>query len=279
MNKLLFFLSFALCGQAYAFSMPASVNHLLDEDSLNLNYDFEGIVKLDNCSGSLVRFKSQPLSSKAYVLTNGHCIKLKRNRLLNPGEVKVDTRTLRHMSVFDRHMNLYPITAKKLVYATLTDTDIAIYELNQTYLDIEKYGVRSLVIDDNRPELGTEIDIVSGYWDRGYRCHIEKFIHKLKEGGWTFSDSLRFSETGCKTKGGTSGSPIILKGTRLVIAINNTGNSKGMGCGFGTPCEVNESGETQSIIRGYGQQTYQIYSCLNDNFEIDLSLVTCSLPK
>ncbi len=35
-------------------------------------YDFEGIVALSNCSGSLIRLENSKDSDKAMVLTNGH---------------------------------------------------------------------------------------------------------------------------------------------------------------------------------------------------------------
>ena len=40
------------------------------------DYSPNGIVKLSNCSGSIVQFEGQSTSSQAYVLTNGHCIRL-----------------------------------------------------------------------------------------------------------------------------------------------------------------------------------------------------------
>ena len=39
-----------------------------------LEYDYEGIVKLSNCSGSIIRFKNQSIDDHAIVLTNGHCL-------------------------------------------------------------------------------------------------------------------------------------------------------------------------------------------------------------
>ena len=59
-----------------------------------------------------------------------------------------------------------------------------------------------------RPTEGTLIDIVSGYWERGYSCGVDGFVAKLKEADWLFTDSVRYTD-GCDTIGGTSGSPII----------------------------------------------------------------------
>ncbi len=93
------------------------------------------------------------------------------------------------------------------------------------------------------------------------------------------SDSIRYTDS-CDTVGGTSGSPIVARGTRNVIAINNTANENGKTCAVNNPCEIDESGKV-TVLKGkkYGQQTYNIYSCLRPDFNIDLSIEGCTLPK
>ncbi|MCB0391051.1 MAG: trypsin-like peptidase domain-containing protein [Bdellovibrionales bacterium] len=242
------------------------------------DFDFEGIVKLSNCSGSLVRFSGQPLSSKAIVLTNGHCVK--DFGLLEPGEVWHNRTYQRDMKVADASGQFYLVKANKVLYATMTYTDAALFELNETYLELEKLGVRSFELDGYHPIEGTSIEIVSGYWERGFRCNIDKFIHKLLEGRWTFNDSIKYSESGCEVYGGTSGSPIVETNTRRVVGVNNTGNERGRKCTINNPCEVDEKNNV--VVdkgAGYGQQTYIFYSCLSIDFKIDLSLAGCQLPN
>lgn len=251
------------------------------ESNMASEYDFDGIVKLSNCSGSLIKFAGQPSTSKAYVLTNGHCYSSGPfGGMLKPGEVIANKSVNRSMKIYDRNMKLFSITASKVVFAAMTDTDVTLYELNQTYDEIaKKYNVHSFDLDTVRPMEGTNIDIVSGYWDRGYTCAIDAFIFKLKEGDWTMKDSIRYTD-GCNTIGGTSGSPIIAKGTRNVIAINNTANEDGKRCTVNNPCEVSEDGKI-TVLAGkkYGQQTYNLYSCLRPDFQIDLGVQGCLLPK
>jgi V8-like Glu-specific endopeptidase len=278
-------LSLALTSSAYAipkapfdalkFSRPIKF------DSTQTDYDFEGIVKLSNCSGSLIRLSGQPLTSKALVLTNGHCYSSGPwGGMLKPGEVVTNTPVKRAMKIFDKQMKLSAITTTRVVYAAMTDTDITIYELNQTYEDIQKkFNIQSFDLDTFRPNIGTDIEIVSGYWDRGYSCAIDAFIFNLKEGDWMFKDSVRYTD-GCNTIGGTSGSPIIAKGTRSVIAINNTLNESGERCTVNNPCEITKDG-TITVLKDkrYGQQTYNIYSCLSPDFSIDLNRSGCLLAK
>ena len=257
-------------------------NRAIDVNSNNVsNYDFEGIIKLSNCSGSLIRFSGQPTTSKAYVLTNGHCYSSGvLGGMLQPGEVISNKATSRTFKIFDKQMKLFQVSSSKIAFAAMTDTDITLYELNQSYEEIaKKFKIQPFDLDTVRPIVGMNIDIVSGYWDRGYTCAIDAFIYNLKEGDWLFKDSIRYTD-GCDTIGGTSGSPIIAKGTRNVVAINNTANESGKKCTVNNPCEITEDG---SIIvnkdKKYGQETYNLYSCLRPDFTIDLTIKGCLLPK
>jgi V8-like Glu-specific endopeptidase len=268
---------------ATAFALPRAPHDALKVNLKsnidNAAYDFEGIVKLSNCSGSLVQFSGQPDTAKAIVMTNGHCIQ-KPGGFLEPGEVWVNRAISRTMKIFDKNMKLSPINATKILYATMTDTDVAFYELNESYASIEaRTGVRPLEMDTQHPVVGLNIDIISGYWDRGYSCDIDGFVFQIKEAKWTWTDSIRYT-SGCDTIGGTSGSPIIQRGTRTVVAINNTSNESGERCTMDNPCEVDQNG-TVTVSQGvrYGQQTYKTYSCLTPDFRFDLTRRGCELPK
>ncbi len=269
---------------AAAFAFPRAPHdalkvNLKSNPRVSAEYDFEGIVKLSNCSGSLVQFAGQPDTAKAVVMTNGHCIQ-KPGGYLNPGEVWVNRSINRAMKVFDKNMKLSDINATKILYATMTNTDIAFYELAETYADIEsRFKIRSFELDTNRPVVGTSLELISGYWDRGWTCDIDGFVYKMREGAWTFTDSIRYTAS-CDTMGGTSGSPLIARGTKTVIGINNTSNESGETCTLNNPCEVDEAGnvEVRKGVR-YGQQTFNVYPCLTPDFRFDLSRRGCSLPK
>jgi V8-like Glu-specific endopeptidase len=129
------------------------------------------------------------------------------------------------------------------------------------------------------PALTEPIQVISGYWSRGYACAIEAFVPQLKEDRWTSEDSIRYSRPGCETIGGTSGSPIIQASNRSVIGVNNTGNEDGEKCTMNNPCEVDGNGNiTFQQGYSYGQETYWVYSCLNQYNELDLGVASCLLP-
>jgi V8-like Glu-specific endopeptidase len=268
-----------------AFALPVGTFDALKVTTLKarsleaLSYDFEGIVKLSNCSGSLVKFSGMPDTAKAIVMTNGHCIQ-KPGGYLAPGEVWLNKALAREMKIFDKAMNLFPIKTTKILYATMTNTDVAYYELDKTYAQIKSATkVSPFLMDTLRPSIAQPIEIISGYWDRGYSCEIDNFIFKMKEGQWTWTDSIRYT-AGCDTIGGTSGSPIIAKGEKRVIGINNTSNESGQRCTVNNPCEVSANGDVvaEQGVR-YGQQTFNVYTCLTPDFKFDLTLAGCDLPK
>lgn len=240
--------------------------------------DFAGTVSLSNCSGSLIRFPGSASTDPALVLSNGHCL---TSGFLDPGEVLVNQTSTRTFGLLNSSgRSVATLRATKLAYATMTDTDISVYQLNRTYAQIQSsYGISALEVSGTHPVQGTAIKVVSGYWKTIYSCSIDGFVHLLKEGDWTWKDSVRYTSS-CNTIGGTSGSPVIDTATGKVVAINNTGNEDGGRCTLNNPCEVAENG-TVTVRQGinYAEQTYGIGTCVTTGNRFDLTLPGCLLPK
>jgi V8-like Glu-specific endopeptidase len=239
--------------------------------------DFTGIVKLDNCSGSLVRLPNSTAADKALVLTNGHCVEL-----MKPGQVFVNAtvRERRFDLLGGSGSKIATLSSTKLLYATMTGTDAAFYQLNTTYGQIQQqYGSRALELSASHPVAKTEIRVVSGYWTRIYSCQIDGFVHQLKEADWIWRDSLRYTSS-CNTIGGTSGSPIIDNVSGKVVGVNNTGNESGRRCTMNNPCEVDAAGRV-TVRKGinYGQQTFDFVSCFGPGTTLNLSLPGCKVAK
>ncbi len=279
--------SLALTANAFALPLTTTHNWML-KSKLGVFYtpgfNFDNIVALSNCSGSIVRFKSSQDSDKALLLTNGHCVsKGVFGGMISPGEVLVNVAQAYKLQILSKTgATLRTVSTSRILYATMTSTDVALMELNDSYQEIEKTtGVRALIIADTAPALGMEIQIPSGYWRRTYTCQTDVLIPELREGGYVFRNSIRFSQPGCETIGGTSGSPLVSSATGEVIGINNTGNEDGEECTMNNPCEVDQNG-TVSVHkdRSYGQQTYLFYGCLSNNAaRLDLNQASCQLPK
>ena len=249
------------------------------QDSFGLDYtsyDFRGIVALNNCSGSIVRYDDRNDTDRALVLTNGHCVDL-----IDPGVVYLNRRSSRKFNILSEDASvLGSVRASRLLYATMTKTDLALYELRKTYEEItQEFDIDPLTLAREAASTGENIEVISGYWKIGYSCQLEAYVHQLKEGKWDFENSLRYSRPGCLVKGGTSGSPIIVEGTRTVIGVNNTGNESGRKCTLNNPCEINEFGDVfYQKGYSYGQQTVWLYGCRDDE-GLDLEIDGCQLPK
>lgn len=270
----LLFISF----NSYALPLPLGAKQYTEfPQSFSEEYNFAGIVALSNCSGSLVKFETSKDTDFAMVLTNGHCI----SGMIPYGQVIVhepSSRTFRLLNSSGQALG--QIRASEILYATMTKTDMAIYKLRSTYAEIKtQYNIEALTLSSQHQTLGENIEVISGYWRRGYRCSVEANIYQLKEGDWIWEDSIRYSRPGCEVIGGTSGSPIVAAGTRTIIGINNTGNEDGRRCTINNPCEIDENGNvTYTQGYSYGQQTFWIYSCLNEQNELELTKPDCALP-
>ena len=115
--------------------LDAPINYV---ETRNIEYDFNGIVALRNCSASLVHFAGQPKSSKAYVLTNGHCTGGFFGGFPKPGQVIVNKRDRRSMNAFVDINTRVRMRSETLVYSTMTNTDAALYRVSDTYEDLER---------------------------------------------------------------------------------------------------------------------------------------------
>lgn len=242
------------------------------------NIDFEGIVKLSNCSGSLVTFKGAPKTNKAIVMTNGHCLPI-----TSPRQVIVNkpTKENAYVGLFDANRKLNKLPLSRVIYATMDSTDVAFYETTMTYAEIErKFNTEALVLNDEIVRLGTPIEVISGYWEISTLCEAEAIAPVLREGEFSWRNAIRYSSK-CMTKGGYSGSPVVEVNTRTVVGLHNTGNNGKLDCSDMNPCEQDLSGRLifRELNRRYAQQVFQFYNCLNVKYEIDIEVEGCSVPK
>ncbi|MGW3128154.1 trypsin-like peptidase domain-containing protein [Streptomyces sp. NPDC001123] len=240
--------------------------------------NFAGTVSLSNCSGSVIRFPNSADSDPALVLTNGHCLE---TGFPDPGEVITGQSSSRTFGLLNSSgTRVATLRANQVVYSTMTDTDITIYRTTTTYSAIKSsYGISPLTVSATHPVTGTAIKVVSGYWKTIYSCNIDGFVYRLKEGDWTWKDSVRYTSA-CNTIGGTSGSPVIDTSTGQVVAVNNTGNEDGERCTVDNPCEVDQNGNV-TVRQGinYAEETYIIPACFTTGNVLNLSASGCTLPK
>src|SRR6266536_2984540 len=188
--------------------------------------DFTGIAALSNCSASLVRYAQSVDTDRALVLTNGHCYE---GGFLNPGQVLVNRTSSRSITLLRPDSSRAgTVRARRILYGTMTKTDMIVYEVNESYASIRgRLNVTPLTLAQQGPADGAGMAVVSGYWKRIYTCSVQATIPQLREGSWTWQSSIKYQQPGCETIGGTSGSPVVSTSTGEVIGVNNTGNEDG----------------------------------------------------
>ncbi|PXY31191.1 S1 family peptidase [Prauserella muralis] len=240
--------------------------------------DLAGTVALSNCSGSVVELAGTPDTAPALVLSNGHCLE---SGFPRPGEVIADRPSQRTFALLGGDgRELGTLRAERLLYATMTHTDVSLYRLDVSYADLKRaHGITPRVLATSGPAPGTGITVASGYWKRTYTCAVDGFAHELHEGGYVWRNSIRYTRA-CDTIGGTSGSPIVDTATGQVVGVNNTGNTEGGRCTMNNPCEVDEQGRV-TVRRGanYGQHTEGLYGCLTRANDPAFDAPACTLPK
>ncbi|GLW30775.1 S1 family peptidase [Actinoplanes regularis] len=235
-------------------------------------------ISLSNCSASLVRYPTSVSTDRAMMLTNGHCYE---GGLIPAGTVLQNRTSSRTGSLLNSSGRaVATVRADRILYATMTRTDVTLYRLTSTYATLSSsYGATALTISASHPTAGSSITIPSSYWKRIWNCKIDSFVSTLREDEWTWRDSIRY-DTNCDTIHGTSGSPIVDATSGQIVGINNTGNDDGEMCTLNNPCEVDANGTTHAYQgQSYGEQTYWFNTCLTSTRTIDLTISGCLLAK
>jgi Trypsin-like peptidase domain len=235
-------------------------------------------IALSNCSAALVRYPTSRDTDRALMLTNGHCYE---GGMPGAGVVLQNRNSNRSGTLLGSSGNrLGTVKADRLLYATMTNTDVALYRLSKTFSYIQtNFGAAALTISDTHPVDGSSMFIPSSYWKQIWNCSINGFVSTLREYVWTWHDSIRYS-TGCTLIPGTSGSPIVDLNSGRVVGINNTGNENGEMCTLDNPCEVDPDGTTHAYQgQSYGQEVYWFTTCLDANNTIVLTISGCLLTQ
>ena len=239
---------------------------------------FVGTARLPNCSGAVVRWAAALDTDPAVVITNGHCV---RFPFLGARETLVDVRQHKKIELLDGRGDVATtVRGTRLAYATMYRTDLAVYELRESYADLAAAGVTPLALATRGPSRGDEIRIPSGYWVEQRACTTTGTAYRLHERAWDWQGSIRLpARDGCGIRGGYSGSPIVSRTTGEVVGIANTGYVGGRRC-VDSACEENRRGRV--VMRrnmNYGQQTWLLTTCIGADRRFDLSVEGCRLPE
>ncbi|WP_326565255.1 trypsin-like serine protease [Amycolatopsis rhabdoformis] len=237
----------------------------------------EGAVNLGSCAGSLVRKADSRPDDPALLLTNGHCIAGDHPAVGSAVTDRAEARDLAVLSASGAVKTALHTT--KLLYATMTGTDVALYQVDKTYAQLAGAGAKVFELATREPQQADQIDVLSGTHRKAWACAVANIVPELREGGYTQHQAIQYSED-CVPGSGDSGSPVLDPRTGQVVGIHNTSNGLGGVCTVDNPCEVDQDGKvTVHMGRSYGQQTAGIPACLGAGSTVDLSLAGCGLTK
>ncbi|MEV1246596.1 trypsin-like serine protease [Nonomuraea sp. NPDC049750] len=237
----------------------------------------EGAAQFGDCSGAVVRTGSDRAEDPALLLTNGHCVQGTRPA---PGSALVDQPAAQPVTITDREG--YPkVEARttRLVYATMTGTDVALYRLDRTYAELAAADAKVFDLATTPAAAGDRVDLLSGNWGRRWSCAVKAVVPGLREGGYEQENALTYTSA-CEPGHGASGSPLIAPDGQTVVGLHSTSNDDGKSCTENNPCEVDAAGHV-TVRKGahYGQQVAAVPACLAPGSVLDLSLPGCTLPR
>jgi V8-like Glu-specific endopeptidase len=277
---------------------PARVNWQLLNSQDHRIFNGVGLIKIrdfSSCTGFFIQSAARSANTPAYVLTNAHCIDLIEN-LLSPTEIVVNQQLRSYgrnppilsytPNYFKGDRNRSTYIVKKILYATMKNSDVALLELNISQRELMLQGISPLALANHPASTGAKIEVI-GIPGEAIPAS-EQFIYRstcplgptvrLKEGGYEWRKALRHR---CSLLGGMSGSPMISGGK--VVGIVNTGGGTGGRrsplCTLDNPCEIGAGGRRQpTTSSNYGQLVHQLTDCFDQGI-FNLNRSGCQLEK
>lgn len=255
----------------------AAYRDWITETTTTRHPSLDGAARTDVCSGSIVRKSDAKPDDPALFLTNGHCVKGDRPA---PGSAVTNRAEARDVTVLGpRGGPTASAHTTKLVYATMTGTDIALYQLDETYAQLAAGGAKVFDLATREPQQADQLVLLAGESGKTWACAVANIVPELREGGYSTHNAIQYNEL-CAPGSGDSGAPMVDPHTGEMIGIHATGNGAGGVCTEADPCEVDDAGVvTVHMGRSYGEQTAAIPACLAPGSTIDLGRAGCTLTK
>jgi hypothetical protein len=271
--------SFLWSVSASARPMKLDAQNFSDEKPATMD-ELNGMASL-SCSGGFIDI-GRKANERAVIITNGHCA---TSPMMGANQAIVNVPYSRSgIQIADPEGRWLRMTPTKVLYATLTGTDLALIELKETNEELLNQGIRQFKVAAQSPALNTSIRITSGFWKKTQECELDRVVHKLIEGfGNSQPPSVAtgvFAVTsGCKIYGGFSGTPVVDKETQEIVALAFTSAEGGADCAEQNPCEEDEQG-VRKMVPGmsYMARVNDVAGCLKAG-NVDLTLATCQLYR
>lgn len=229
------------------------------------------------CSASLVRPTGVKHSRKALVLTSGRCVNAgaftyEGASFLANGE---KLKNLKKLTKFTTATGI-ELVSNKIIFATMTDLDIAIFEVEKTYVELEKMDLLPLEISSiERTPQKTELGYASLRQYQNNICNVVNDRIDVREGPWDWTSMVGLSGSECRVAvRGVEGAAVLDSSGKVVGVVGSKAGEEN-NCSVDNPCERNGSvgNSTQKV---YATKTAFLSGCVN-NGEFTVKSSSCML--
>jgi hypothetical protein len=258
----------------------------------SLNGPFLGTGSFLSCSGSIAAFSDYKKYHFALFITNGHCTRRGHKKprhprqstrfedtLLGPYEVIKNV-----PSNVDIHINNHKSTelvlkASELVLATMYKKDLAIYKLKKNYGELlESHNIEPFLISSSEELIAGEtiVEMISGLKYDYYQCKFSGVAPLVRESKWAWHDVLKMQGECSQSRGGNSGSPLVIANTRKIVGLHNSRYHGGTACSLFNPCEEGDDGQISVFRSGsYGQSLDELQLCRDKEGRLNPNVSSC----
>lgn len=238
-----------------------------------------GFPAIEGCQSSIVKAAESRDQDPALLLTNGHCVPIVEPDRERPAVGKTISDQPTDASLGFTDAQGYVLTKAhidRLVFATMSGTDVAVYRLDKSFAQLQDEGVRVLKIAKKGPSAGDRVTLMTA---DPLSCQIEAVVPTLREDGYEQHDALRMKAgDDCETFPGFSGAALVAPDGETVVGINNSNNREGEKCTENGPCEVGAGGKIEVFTnQAYGQQVALLNDCITGGSGADLDAAGCDL--
>jgi hypothetical protein len=234
------------------------------------------------CSGSIFAPHGYDKNQKALVITNGHCTGmgslsvyggtyLSTTERLNFVEAPNTYLVLFKKNAAEGEVDINANNTARLLVATMYKKDLAIYEIEYSYAQLEEFGYFPLILGSKVPELKSQVVYHSSAWGSQVSCQLEAYADMVIEGFWVWNNVMRLTGDNCHAQGGASGSPVLDAEGKLV-ALMNTMYEGGQKCTVMNPCERERDSGNASVHNGavYAIPVVDLNACFVSSKKLDL---------
>lgn len=235
------------------------------------------------CTATLIAGSEKPDSQlPALILSAGHCA----SDILHTNQVIVDQPVEQTWSYtpnyfIDKQGATQPLAVTRIVYATMKQDDIAVFQLAATYGDLASQGIYPLLLQQNLQNENQSVELthipVEGVEEsqrflRHSECEITGRTPALYEGLFPWIWMPAYSVNCAGVAGGSSGSPVVLKDQTKIVGILNTTVTPGLkGCGLGRPCEITDNMPVAREGASYFTSIDRVARALTEQGKLDLT--------